>query len=108
MRMRKQGAVDYVLKPISPERLLQTCTRLQQALRQREQTTLPDGALDAALTQLRSLLGASAPDSHAPKLSVIQAGDALVVLMPNGGLGENRFSLKGSSAAIAEMRKSCR
>jgi hypothetical protein len=39
---------------------------------------------------------------------VIQAGDELVVLMPNGGLGENRFSLQGSSAAIAEMRKSCR
>ena len=43
-----------------------------------------------------------------PLVSVIQAGDELVVLMPNGGLGENRFSLKGSSAAIAEMRKSCR
>jgi len=76
-----RAAVDYVLKPISPERLAQTCTRLQQALRQREQTTLPDGALDAALTQLRSLLGASAPDSHAPKLSVIQAGVGAAIHM---------------------------
>ncbi len=77
----ERAAVDYVLKPISPERLAQTCTRLQQALRQREQTTLPDGALDAALTQLRSLLGASAPDSNAVKLSVIQAGVGAAIHM---------------------------
>ncbi len=68
-----RAAVDYVLKPVSPDRLAQTCSRLQLALRQREQNTLPDAALDTTLAQLRSLLGAH-PAPPAPKLSVIQAG----------------------------------
>lgn len=45
--------------------------------------------------------------SDDPLIGAIEAGDELLVLMPNGGLSENTFSLKGSSAAIAEMRKSC-
>ena len=77
-----RAAVDYVLKPVSPERLAQTCSRLQLALRQREQTTLPDGALDTALAQLRSLLSAPAPGGGAaPKLSVIQAGVGAAIHM---------------------------
>ncbi len=77
-----RAAVDYVLKPISPERLAQTCSRLQGALRQREQTALPDGALDTALAQLRSLLGAPAHGGgNTPKLSVIQAGVGAAIHM---------------------------
>lgn len=80
-----RAAVDYVLKPISPERLAQTCTRLQTALRQREQSGLPEGALDNALAQLRRLLGANAPDGgpqpQGPKLSVIQAGVGAAIHM---------------------------
>lgn len=77
-----RAAVDYVLKPISPERLAQTCSRLQAALRQREHTPLPDGALDTALAQLRSLLGAPAPSGgNTPKLSVIQAGVGAAIHM---------------------------
>lgn len=77
-----RAAVDYVLKPISPERLAQTCSRLQAALRQREHAPLPDGALDTALAQLRSLLGAPAPGSgNTPKLSVIQAGVGAAIHM---------------------------
>ena len=34
-----------------------------------------------------------------------EGGEAL---MPNGGLPENTFSLKGSSAAIEEVRGDCR
>jgi hypothetical protein len=45
--------------------------------------------------------------SDDPLIGAIEAGDELLVLMPSGGLSENTFSLKGSSAAIAEMRKSC-
>jgi DNA-binding LytR/AlgR family response regulator len=77
-----RAAVDYVLKPVSPERLAQTCSRLQAALRQREQPGPADGALDAALAQLRQLLGATAPSSaHVPKLSVIQAGVGAAIHM---------------------------
>jgi DNA-binding LytR/AlgR family response regulator len=70
----ERAAVDYVLKPVTPVRLAQTCSRLQQALKQRDQTDQPNMALDTALAQLRSLLGATAADSHSPKLTVIQAG----------------------------------
>ena len=77
-----RAAVDYVLKPISPERLAQTCTRLQAgAAPARANSPCPTAPLDTALAQLRSLLGASAPDSHAPKLSVIQAGVGAAIHM---------------------------
>lgn len=69
------AAVDYVLKPVQPERLAQTCLRLQQALAQRQATpTAPQAPKDAskeapelqaAVEQLRRLLGASqAPASQ--------------------------------------------
>ena len=43
-----------------------------------------------------------------PLVAMIQKGSELTVLMPGGGIGGNTFSLRGSTAAIAEMRKSCR
>jgi len=76
-----RAAVDYVLKPVSPDRLAQTCARLQAALQQRQQPQPGDGAMDTALAQLRSLLGATAPNMQGPKLSVIQAGVGAAIHM---------------------------
>lgn len=42
-----------------------------------------------------------------PLVRLIEANSELVVLMPNGGVGANTFTLKGSSRAIAQMRASC-
>ena len=84
-----RAAVDYVLKPVQPERLAQTCARLQAALHQRaEPQAVPGAALEATLSQLRSLLGgAGLPGAGSlapsPKLSVIQAGvGAAIHLVP--------------------------
>jgi DNA-binding LytR/AlgR family response regulator len=81
----EQAAVDYVLKPVQPERLAQTCARLRAAL---ERRSTPDGsvAVEAALTQLRELLGApglgTTPSARpASRLSVIQAGVGAAIHM---------------------------
>jgi DNA-binding LytR/AlgR family response regulator len=69
----ERAAVDYVLKPVQPDRLAQTCARLQAALRERAAADTP--SLDAVMQQLRGLIvgvpGASPPS---PRLRVIQAG----------------------------------
>ena len=76
----ERAAVDYVLKPVQPERLAQTCVRLQAALGRREGTG--DAPLQAAVEQLRGLLGA-APGPAAAPLHVIQAGvGAAIHLVP--------------------------
>ncbi|HEX6705950.1 MAG TPA: LytTR family DNA-binding domain-containing protein [Albitalea sp.] len=72
----EHAAVDYVLKPVQPDRLAQTCTRLQAALARRAQPA-PDAppALDAVMQQLRGLIaGTAATAEGAPRLRVIQAG----------------------------------
>lgn len=63
-------AVDYLLKPVDPERLAACVRRLQARLAARE-----DGAaqLDTALRQLRGLLGAPAAAAAPARLEVIQA-----------------------------------
>src|SRR5882724_7475337 len=76
----EHAAVDYVLKPVQPERLAQTCERIRATLKARREPSAsgPAGsapaAIEATLAQLRSLLGAP-PDAapSAPRLSVIQA-----------------------------------
>jgi DNA-binding LytR/AlgR family response regulator len=74
------AAVDYLLKPINPVRLAQTCARAQATLRQRGDSTAPGvPQWEAALGQLRSLLAVPALTGQgvAPgpaKLEVIQAG----------------------------------
>jgi DNA-binding LytR/AlgR family response regulator len=76
-----RAAVDYVLKPVSPERLAQTCGRLQAALQQRAQRAAA-GGMDDALAQLRQLLGAGpVAQEPAPRLSVIQAGVGAAIHM---------------------------
>jgi DNA-binding LytR/AlgR family response regulator len=74
-------AIDYVLKPLQPERLRKTVSRLQQALaaRQPEPTpALADAALEQTLAQWRQVLtaaGAGTAAAPAP-LRMIAASDA--------------------------------
>jgi DNA-binding LytR/AlgR family response regulator len=70
----ERAAFDYVLKPVTAGRLGQTCARLQEALRQRTQSSAPGSGLDAAVAQLRGLLAQAPAAPPAPRLSVIQAG----------------------------------
>ena len=79
----ERAAVDYVLKPVQPERLALTCTRLQAALRQRAQPQAAP-ALGAAIDQLRSLLestGAATAPSRPTPLRVIQASAGSAIHM---------------------------
>ena len=66
-------AVDYLLKPVQPERLRRTVARLQQALAQR---AAPATALEQTLAQLRQLVqapGLGQPPTAAAPLNVLQA-----------------------------------
>ena len=65
-------AVDYLLKPVQPERLARTVERLQAMLAQR--AAAPTAApLDAALDQLRALLAPTAASAGAEPLRMVQA-----------------------------------
>ncbi|MGE5114874.1 MAG: LytR/AlgR family response regulator transcription factor [Betaproteobacteria bacterium] len=66
----ERAAVDYVQKPVQPERLARTVTRLQAALAARRADVA--APLADAVERLRSLLGDAAP--AAEPLRVIQAG----------------------------------
>jgi len=59
VRAFETQAVDYVLKPVQPERLRKTTTRLQAALAAR---AVAGTALDATLAQWRRMLLAAEPD----------------------------------------------
>ena len=85
-----RAAVDYVLKPVQPERLAQTCRRLQVALSARRQgsAAAPD-ALNQAIAQLQGLVqqatggpgaGAAAAAPVSP-LRVLQASAGNTVHM---------------------------
>jgi len=63
-------AVDYLLKPVQPERLARTVQRVQKLLRQRQ--PLPTAPDDATLARLRHLLAADGA-AAAPRLQVISA-----------------------------------
>ncbi len=63
-------AVDYVLKPVVPERLARTVQRVQQRLSERTAAhSPPDAYQDATIERLRNLLMSTA----VPALKVIQA-----------------------------------
>ena len=77
-------AIDYVLKPVQPDRLRKTVGRLQQALAARQPAATPalaDAALEQTLAQWRQVLGAAgagagtATATPAP-LRMIAASDA--------------------------------
>ncbi len=84
----ERAAVDYVLKPVQPDRLAQTCDRLRSALSLRAQPQAEPG-LGAAIEQLRSLLasgndriGAPAPAAAAAApLRMIQASAGTAIHM---------------------------
>jgi DNA-binding LytR/AlgR family response regulator len=63
-------AVDYLLKPVQPERLAHCVQRLQRTLATRGDAA---AAMGTALQQLRGLLGAPGAAPAAPRLQVIQA-----------------------------------
>jgi DNA-binding LytR/AlgR family response regulator len=90
----EQQAIDYVLKPVQTERLVQTCRRLQAALARRAAVQAPadrDASLETTLAQLRSLLAApglglalppaAAATAPAPRLQVIQASVGTAIHM---------------------------
>ena len=84
----ERAAVDYVLKPVQPDRLALTCDRLRSALSLRAQPEAEPG-LGAAIAQLRSLLasgndriGAPAPAAAAAApLRMIQASAGTAIHM---------------------------
>ena len=97
----ERAAIDYVLKPVQPERLALTCTRLQAALQRRATPVAAaiaaaapgtPSALEATLARLRDLLatpglgaapGVPAAPCDTPKLAVIQASvGAAIHLVP--------------------------
>jgi DNA-binding LytR/AlgR family response regulator len=72
-------AVDYLLKPVQPERLQKTLQKVQQTLAGRAHAASnfvanAEPAEDPALAQLRALMGSlqSLPGAPVPKLKVIQ------------------------------------
>ncbi|MGE0315783.1 MAG: LytR/AlgR family response regulator transcription factor [Lautropia sp.] len=75
-------AIDYLTKPVAPQRLARTVARVQQQLAARAATASPDTSeADATFERLRTLLAATAASpaaaapsaSAAPRLAVIQA-----------------------------------
>lgn len=75
-------AIDYVLKPVQPDRLRKTVGRLQQALAARQPAATPalaDAALEQTLAQWRQVLGAAGAGAAAATpapLRMIAASDA--------------------------------
>lgn len=67
----ERQAVDYLLKPVQPERLTMCVQRLQRQLATRSAGATPAQALQDAVEQLRGLLPATEPP--AAPLEVIQA-----------------------------------
>ena len=68
----EQAAVDYVLKPVQPERLPRTCERLQKALALR-QGHGSDEEEALLMGRLRQLLQASDPVAAGQPLRLLQA-----------------------------------
>lgn len=73
-------AIDYVLKPVQPERLRRTVGRLQQALESRASPSLPaDDVLANTLAQWRKVLAAAgdgAPSGNGGPIKLIAASEA--------------------------------
>ncbi|RYY93930.1 MAG: response regulator transcription factor, partial [Comamonadaceae bacterium] len=71
-------AIDYVLKPLQPDRLRKTVARLQDALAARQGGA---GDVEATLGQLRHLLAGAPAASPQPPLKVIQASVGTAIRM---------------------------
>ena len=77
----ERAAIDYVLKPVHPVRLAQTCTRLQAALALRSAPAPP--VLDAVLGQLRALLeeqGGARPAATPLRVLQVSSGNAITMV----------------------------
>ncbi|MDN7181157.1 LytTR family DNA-binding domain-containing protein [Caballeronia sp. SEWSISQ10-4 2] len=76
----EHAAVDYVLKPVQPDRLEKTCARLQAALRQRAQSQAAEPSWEAAIHTLRELLhvDAARPQGRPPVASPLRMIQASV------------------------------
>jgi DNA-binding LytR/AlgR family response regulator len=92
LRAFERAALDYVLKPVQPERLAKTCARLRAALQARTQAEVSEDALGPMLDQLRGLFGAGSAggvgaagpngaSSAAAPLRMIQASAGNTVTM---------------------------
>ena len=69
----EQGALDYLLKPVSAERRATTCARLQARLRARAGSTQPPQDIGAQLAKLTALLENKGKPEKAGYLRWIQA-----------------------------------
>lgn len=77
VRAFDHAVIDYVLKPVVPERLAKTCARLQGALRSRAQTGVTtSSALDAARDPERADLAHDALDDMVLRLRTLLTGEA--------------------------------
>ncbi|MBT9494657.1 MAG: response regulator transcription factor [Paucibacter sp.] len=82
----ERAAVDYVLKPLQPERLAQTCRRLQTALALRQSENKDEAnqgeeKINQAVEQLRLLLGGNPPAAPQPALRLLQINQGSSILM---------------------------
>ena len=88
-------AIDYVLKPVQPERLRKTVLRLQQALTAQQQAkpapAAADEALERTLAQWRQVLAAAAGNGSSPQpastaplrmIAASEAGGSTVRMVP--------------------------
>ena len=79
----ERSAIDYVLKPVTAERIDATCRRLEAALAQR--TAAPGGDASGLVAQLAALLGARSPAAAAAAsvepLHVLQVGVGNAIAM---------------------------
>ena len=88
-------AIDYVLKPVQPERLRKTVLRLQQALAVQQQAkpapAAADEALERTLAQWRQVLAAAAGNGSSPQpastaplkmIAASEAGGSTVRMVP--------------------------
>jgi DNA-binding LytR/AlgR family response regulator len=73
----EQAAADYVLKPVSDERLKRTVERLCQRLGSARE----DGGMAALVEQMRALLPQAAQQQHQQQLTVIRAAVGNMVRM---------------------------
>ncbi|MFY7866079.1 LytR/AlgR family response regulator transcription factor [Roseateles sp.] len=89
----ERSAIDYVLKPVQPERLAQTCERLKKALSLRQPTEQAKAAgqqvaepasLELAMQQLRQLLGSALSEPCATASAVMPPRPAPLRLLQVG------------------------
>lgn len=71
LRAFDSQAVDYVLKPVQPQRLERTVARLKDALAARKPG---DGSFEKTLEQLRNVLLSGSEGSASEPLTVLQCG----------------------------------